>query len=272
MANKNQVYIVLRDVAKAFDKVWINGLKYNLLNLGLPSILQKLLCNFLDNRSAKINIGKEFSNDIYLSSGVPQGSVLSPTLYTLFTNDLSSAGPGCLDIVYADDITQVITSPSKSKSMMKLKVEREIERINRYEKQWKIKTSQDKFKLIPIGQFQTKTIVVNGREINNSKEGKVLGLKLQSNGITGHVANIKNKGNAVMAKLRRFSNLTPKLKTTLVKTLLLPILEYPVIHLCISSKTQKKKLQVVINKALIFINCNEVDRPITIETLHNKYN
>ncbi len=180
------------------------------------------------------------------------------------------AGPGCLDILYADDITQVITSPSKSKNMMKLKVEREIERINRYEKQWKIKTSQDKFKLIPIAQFKTKTIVVNGREINNSKEGKVLGLKIQSNGITGHVADIKNKGNAVIAKLRRFSNLTPKLKTTLVKTLLLPILEYPVIPLCTASKTQKKKLQVVLNKALRFINCN--DRPLTIETLHNKYN
>ncbi len=61
---------------------------------------------------------------------------------------------------------------------MKLKVEREIERINRYEKQWKIKTSQDKLKLIPIAQFKTKTIVVNEREINNSKDGKVLGLKL----------------------------------------------------------------------------------------------
>ncbi len=113
LANKNQVYIVLRDVAKAFDKVWINGLKYKLLNLGPPSMLQKLPCNFLDNRSAKINIGKEFSIDINLSRGVPQGSVLSSTLYTLFTNDLRPCGPGCLDILYADDITQVITSPSK---------------------------------------------------------------------------------------------------------------------------------------------------------------
>ncbi len=154
---------------------------------------------------------------------------------------------------------------------MKLKVEREIERINKYEKQWKIKTSQDKFKLIPIAQFKTKTIVVNGREINNSKDVKVLGLKLQSNGITGHVSNIKNKGNAVMAMLR-FSTFAPKLKTTLVKTLLLPILKYPIIPLCIASTTQKKKLQVIFNKGLRFINCNEVDRTLTIEALHYKHN
>ncbi len=52
LASKNQVYVVLIDVAKAFD------------------------------RSAKIKIGTETSKDIQIQSGVPQGSVLSPTLYT----------------------------------------------------------------------------------------------------------------------------------------------------------------------------------------------
>ncbi len=36
MADKRQVYLVLCDVAKAFDKVWHNGLKYKLLHIGLP--------------------------------------------------------------------------------------------------------------------------------------------------------------------------------------------------------------------------------------------
>ena len=112
-------------MAKAFDKVWHNGPKYKLLRLNMPPILEKTLCNFLNNRTAKIIIGNDNSNNIILQNGVPQGSVLSPTLYSLYTNDLPSCGPGCLDTIFADDITQVITSPSKSKLMIKRKVEKE---------------------------------------------------------------------------------------------------------------------------------------------------
>ncbi len=153
LAQKQQVYVVIRDVAKAFDKVWHTGLKYKLIRLNLPTLLEKTLCNFLNNRTARISFGKDMSDTINFKSGVAQGSVLSPTLYSLYTNDLPPPGPGCLDTLYADDITQLITSPSKSKDMMKIKVEREIERINKYERKWKIQTSEDKFKIIPIAQL-----------------------------------------------------------------------------------------------------------------------
>ncbi len=75
--------------------------------------------------------------------------------------------------MYADDVTQVITSPSKSKLMMKIKVEREIERISKSERRWKIKTREEKFKIIPIAQLKTKKIKVNGKEIGTSTSGKL---------------------------------------------------------------------------------------------------
>ncbi len=80
-------------------------------------------------------------------------------------------------------------------------------------------------------------------DLENSKEGKMLVLTIQTNGIIGHVYKVKNKGNAVMANIRRFIDLTPKLKLMLIKTLLLPITQYPVIPLCTTSLTQKENFK-----------------------------
>ena len=57
-----------------------------------------------------------------------------------------------------------------------------------------------------------------------------------------------------------------------IKTLLVPILEYPPIPLCSASKSQKLKLQTVQNKALRFINYNDEERIETVKELHEKYN
>ena len=228
----------------------------------------KIYCAFfLEERTVRISIGKEFSNAISLLSGVPQGSVLSPTLYTLYTNDLPQAEFGCTDIMYADDITQIITTPSKSKWMMKAKVERDIERINTFERKWKIKTSEEKFKIIPIAQMKPKKIMVNGKEIETTKTGKLLGLHISVTGLVSHITKTINKGRGIITQLRRFQNLTPKWKAILIKTLLIPVLEYPAIPVCVASISQKKKMQVILK----FIHSNELEHMNTKE-LHDYYN
>ena len=124
--------------------------------------------------------------------------------------------------------------------MLKLKVEREIERVNKYERKWKIQTSKEKFEIIPIAQYKQMKIIVNRKEIETCKEGKFLGLKLQSTDIAGQCIDIKSKGNAVLMNLKRFKNLSPEIKSTLIKTLLIPVLECQAIPICAASLTQRR--------------------------------
>ena len=131
---KSQCNIVCRDIEKAFDKVWHKGLKFKILNMNMPNILEKITCNILDDRKVAIKSADSISNKIEIKSGVPQGSNLSPTLFILYTSNLPPPGPGTTDILFADDITKVVEYHHKSKAMLALRTKREIERVNDSEK------------------------------------------------------------------------------------------------------------------------------------------
>ena len=63
--------IVCRDVQKAFDKVWTQGLKYKIITIPeLPLIIQKILCSYVTKRTAQIRIENFIGDKITLESGV----------------------------------------------------------------------------------------------------------------------------------------------------------------------------------------------------------
>ncbi len=71
----------------------------------------------------------------------------------------------------------------------------------------------EKFRILPLARYKSSQITVNGRNINTCTEGKFLGLKLQTRG-TERI----DKGKEIISRLRRFDQLTPKLKATLIKS------------------------------------------------------
>ena len=243
--------VVSRDISKAFDKVWHTGLKIKLWQSGPPEVLLKSVCSFLDNRSAAIRMGDHIGPEFPLQSGVPQGSPLSPVLFNLYTHDVPPPEAGCLQVIYADDHTQIITWPTKrAKAALSVKIAREIDRVNRYEKDWKIATCREKFQLLAISADRPSQVWLGGEAIPYKRSAKILGLSLGSRGITSHIGSRKATASATLEKLKRFKGIAEETYLHLYKSLVRPQLEYPAILIARASKTSLSSLQSVQNKAL----------------------
>ena len=264
--------MVCRDISKAFNKIWKHGLYFKLLQANLPSIIEKVLCNFNENRTATIKIENVIGEKFQLLSGVPQGSVLSPLLFIFYTAKIESPAMNCIDISFADDNTQIIEYPLRSKEILALRTEGEIKRINEYEKKWKIKTNKSKFQLLSISGTKPHDVNVDQQRITFNTKISVLGLEVGTRGVASHAKRRLNLARTQYGKLKRFRNMKTKILIHFYKTLIRPIMEYPVIPLCISSKTNIKKFQQFQNKVIRnATRRNEEDNGLTIQELHQKY-
>jgi retron-type reverse transcriptase len=107
MANKYTGAVFI-DISKAFDLVWLDGLIYKLRHLF--HITCSALCfirSFLKGRKIQVTVNQETSElHSLIDNGTPQGSVISPTLFNLMINDLSTT------IQHQKQPYQVPTSPS----------------------------------------------------------------------------------------------------------------------------------------------------------------
>ena len=86
--NNGATYGALLDVQKAFDSVWINGMLYKLLQLGMDRRLWAIIFDSYTDFRCAVNIDGVLSEWFSPSQGVHQGDVMSMYLYCIYNNDL----------------------------------------------------------------------------------------------------------------------------------------------------------------------------------------
>ena len=102
ITSKGEGLALFLDMAKAFDRVWHGALLAKLPSYGLSENLCKWIACYLTGRSIKVVVEGFCSECMPVNAGVPQGCVLSPTLFLLHINDmLKDSSIHC----YADDST-----------------------------------------------------------------------------------------------------------------------------------------------------------------------
>ena len=92
------------DISNAFDRVWQAGLLHKLKSYGISSQIFGLISSFLSNRRLRVFLDGKSSQEYPVNGDVPQGSILRPTLFLLYINDLPD-DVICDIAIYADDTT-----------------------------------------------------------------------------------------------------------------------------------------------------------------------
>ena len=261
--NNHRFAVVMRDVQKAFDKTWINGLKYKILRAQFSQQLIRALSSYLTDRQAYIAIDGEEGPSFGLMSGVPQGGCLSATLYSFFIHDIPEHIPNgnarVTNVTYCDDISQVVSRPGRSLHQLYQDVERAVVHVNDYEKLWKIKTNPNKFQICASStRHKNKTFkytTIQGKKIPCTSTGKCLGLTFSAgHGFTTHVTQRVANARSRLNKIKRFTKLSMGKKRLLYLSLVRSAMIYPTVPLNTISSYQMQKMQTIQNMAVKFIN------------------
>ena len=114
------------DISKASDRVWHAGLLHKPKPYGISGQIFGLISSFLSNRRLRVVPNGKSSQEYPVNAGGPQCSILGPTLFLLYINDLPD-NVVCDIAIYADDATLYSKCDPASDLWQQLKSASELE-------------------------------------------------------------------------------------------------------------------------------------------------
>lgn len=222
------------DFSAAFDRVSHVGLLHKLQAAGVGGSILAVIGNFLSSRTQSVIVDGVRSVAVRVVSGVPQGSVLGPLLFSLYTRDLSVDLTNVL-VGYADDSTLVAHVPRPSDRVdVVASLNHDLESIAVWCDRWGMEVNPGKTKALIISRSRTiypvfPGLVLNGVPVDVVPEMKLLGILLDSKlTFESQIRAIVASTSSRLGILRKVSSLysDSEVVTRSFWSYILPLLEY----------------------------------------------
>ena len=202
--NNQETRLVSLDFSAAFDTINHEGLIFKLRSVGVGGKVLSILTEFLCDRQQRVLVDGCFSSYSEVHSGVPQGSVLGPLLFILYTSDMWN-GISNKMLAFADDTSLYahIPSPSLRQEVGDSLVE-DLNKIQSWCTQWDMKLNPSKSKDLIVSRSRSNLPVhpvlsIDGILIDRVDNLKLLGVLLDSK-LTFEV-HLRNVARALSQKL-----------------------------------------------------------------------
>lgn len=222
--DKNEpVDVIYLDYSKAFDKVPLNRLVKKLKHCGISGSLLGWISDFLSNRKFRVKVGQILSELKTVLSGVPQGSVLGPLLYLIYTSDVPRMLTSKCSL-YADD-TKIYGNPLTQSTQLQL----DLDIIVKWSDDWLIPLNINKCVVLHLGKMNPSlNYLIGSTPIATVTTYKDLGVYISSDLTwSHHISQCVSKANRSLFLIKKvFSKPDVSTCSCLYKTYIRPLLEY----------------------------------------------
>ena len=217
--------MVYLDFSKALDKVPHQRLLHKIDSHGIGGNVAAWIREWLHSRKQKVVLNGEHSKLQEVLSGVPQGSVLGPTLFLIFVNDIDTIISSHIQ-KFADDCKVYLSVPSELEIAT---LQQDISNLCQWSKDWQMVFNVKKCKVLHVGHNNVHHgYSMNGEVLQSVTEETDLGVII-SNDLkpSKQCVSAVKKGNMTLGMIKR--HIVSRDKSTIVrlyKSLVTPKLEY----------------------------------------------
>ncbi|KAA3674301.1 uncharacterized protein DEA37_0002849 [Paragonimus westermani] len=224
--NGNPIHACYLDMSKAFDRVNHSILLQKLKQHGVTGKLLAWLENYLMDRVIQVRVDGALSKPVAVTSGVPQGSVLGPTLFLIYANDIPNL-VRCKIILFADDI-KLWASIHTSEDCVLL--QEDLNALYDWSLRNKLPFNFQKCKMLNIGKCVEFTYTLGPHRLAWTTDEKDLGVWISSSLKTSlQCTAVYKRTSKILALLKRiFGRFTRQTLPSILNTYIRPTMEYAV--------------------------------------------